>query len=356
MVEKFAKNSEIKMLVEERQINTRQFKKILSRNKIFSFVRNSEELSEQIYPFFFGFKDINYMQELMESPSNYKRSSMIKIKPLGKYDSIDEFIDDINDDIQRYRNKDMRYKIEYMHKDKEQNIHMKMSYYKRGKGKTELIKFQKREIDIKIEKIDDEDGLLIDIRQKDNSDLKEFEIFIEELNKVSGQELFSIESLTLNKLKGENKIKFFDELIKYNHKKWSLTDIKGIDCKKSKSDDTDDQDTEEVSTSDIAGINSAIFKGDGIRDNGIVKKFENQGFHFVSMKFKYVYRKSVESFIIDINFKNTDNIKVDIVKTFDKDDNDNEIISILPMNDQEEIIIEFQKVARKVYDLLICSQ
>ena len=48
MINKFAQNSEIKMLVEEKQINPSQFKRILSNKGIFSLVRNAEELSNQI--------------------------------------------------------------------------------------------------------------------------------------------------------------------------------------------------------------------------------------------------------------------------------------------------------------------
>ena len=39
MINKFAQNSEIKMLVEEKQINPSQFKRILSNKGIFSLVR-----------------------------------------------------------------------------------------------------------------------------------------------------------------------------------------------------------------------------------------------------------------------------------------------------------------------------
>ncbi|HII4471076.1 TPA: hypothetical protein ACY4SJ_002564 [Clostridium perfringens] len=356
MISKFAQNSEIKMLVEEKQINTNQFKKILKNKGIFSLVRNAEELSNQIYPFFFGAKDIQLMKELMHSSTSYEKSSIIKLSPINEYETLDEFIDTINEEVQQYRIKSLKYKIEDIHKDKEGNLHIRMSYDKRCKGKAELIKNQTRELNIKIEKRDKEKSLLVDIRQKDNSDLKEFDVFINSLNKIDGDsDLFNIEYLTLDKLLKENKIKFFDELIKYNHTNWKLEDIKGVDFKKNEID-VDDEQEEVVSSDDLAGINSAIFKGSSIRDSGIVKKFEEQGFYFTSMKFKYVYNTTVESFIIDVNFKGTDNIKIDILKTYEKDENERDLITVLPVSEQEKIILAFQEASYNVYNKLINSQ
>lgn len=356
MINKFAQNSEIKMLVEEKQINPGQFKRILSNKGIFSLVRNAEELSNQIYPFFFGSKDIQLMKELMQSSTSYEKSSIIKINPVDEYETLDEFIDTINEDIQQYRVKNLKYKIDDIHKDEDGNLHIRMTYNKKCKGETELIKNQTRELNIKIEKRDKENSLLVDIRQKDNSDLKEFDVFIKSLNRIEGEsDLFNIEYLTLDKLSKENKIKFFDELIKYNHTNWKLEDIKGVDFKKDEAD-IDDEQEEVVSSDDLAGINSAIFKGSSIRDSGIVKKFEEQGFYFTSMKFKYSYNATVDSFIIDINFKGTDNIKIDIVKTYERDENDRDLITVLPVSEQEEIILAFQEASYNVYNKLINSQ
>lgn len=356
MINKFAQNSEIKMLVEEKQINPGQFKRILSNKGIFSLVRNSEELSNQIYPFFFGSKDIQLMKELMQSSTSYEKSSIIKINPIGEYKTLDEFIDNINEDIQQYRVKNLKYKIDDIHKDESGNLHIRMTYNKKYKGKTELIKNQIRDLNIKIEKRDKEKSLLVDIRQKDNSDLKEFDMFIKSLNRIEGEsDSFNIEYLTLDKLSKENKIKFFDELIKYTHTNWKLEDIKGVDFKKDEEDIYDEQE-EVVSSDDLAGINSAIFKGSSIRDSGIVKKFEEQGFYFTSMKFKYSYNTTVDSFIIDINFKGTDNIKIDIVKTYEKDENDRDLITVLPVSEQEKIILAFQEASYDVYNKLINSQ
>ncbi|GEM_PF-3020914 len=356
MVNKFAQNSEIKMLIEEKQINTSQFRRFLSSKGIFSMVKNSVELSNQVYPFFFSSSDIQYLQDLMQSYNSYEKSSIILINPREKYDTLDEFVDVISEDIQQHRLKKSKYKVEETYKDTDGNLHVRMTYDRKGKGKTELIKYKKREINIKIEKRSKENGLLLDIRQNDNTDLKEVDMFINEINGANDEgNLFNIDYITLDKLTKENRIKFFDELIKYPHSNWRLDDIKGIDFKKDEDESEEEQD-ELISSDDLAGINTAVFKGSSIRDSGIVKKFEEQGFFFTSMKYKYSYKKTEESFIVDINFKGTDNIKIDIVKTYEKGERDRDLISVLPASEQELIIVGFQNAAYDVYNLLVNSQ
>ena len=69
----------------------------------------------------------------------------------------------------------------------------------------------------------------------------------------------------------------------------TLEDIKGIDVQRSDKSDIDDdnfdEDGEIVSQDELIGIKTAVFKGSSIRDTGIVKKFEKQGFYFISMRF-----------------------------------------------------------------------
>ena len=84
MVKKFTQNSDVKLIVEEKQIMPSQFKRFLGRKGIFSLVRNAEELSNQIYPFFFGSDDITYIQQLMQTTANYKKSSIITLIPKKK--------------------------------------------------------------------------------------------------------------------------------------------------------------------------------------------------------------------------------------------------------------------------------
>ena len=69
--------------------------------------------------------------------------------------------------------------------------------------------------------------------------------------------------------------------------------------------------------------------------------------------------KTGDSFIIDINFKGTTAvIIIDKINTYEKDENDRDLINGLSHSEQaqEEIIICFQNVYYKIYKILLVSQ
>lgn len=360
MITEFTQNSDIKMIVEEKQICTNQMKSILRKKGIFCMVYNTKELANEIYPIYFGSADIQRMKELMDTESSYEKSSLISIISSDKSKSLDDLLDDIGEGIQKYRSYAKKYNIKNVCIDSDGSIKLKMSYIKKVKGRVSLIKNKVKELDATFKKDSDDSRILIDIRQNDNSDLKEFNKFLEELNnqqEASG--IYELQSITLDKLTNENKIKFYDEMIKYRYSDWRIDDIKGIDVKKDEEpidlDEDDEEDKKSINSKELLGINSAVFKGNSIRDAGIVKTFQEQGFCFTSMKIKYSYNKKSQSFVVDINFKGTDNVKINIVNSYDNTEG-REIKYIIPMEEQEIIIKEFQEAVNKVYKELINSQ
>lgn len=354
MIRKFTQNNDIKMIIQEKQISTNQIRSILKKKGIFSLVSNAEELAEEIYSIYFGITEIDKMKEFMQTEGNYKKSSLMTIVPKEDDKDIDSLLEDIEEQFYHYKTcNDGKCKIDSITSDENGQITMEISYIKKIKGKVSLINNVKKEVGVILKKDSDSSRILVDIRQNDNSDLKEFEKFLGQVNSLGGcPELFKIEHLSLDKLTKDNKIKFFDKLIAYRYSDWIIEDIKGIDVKREdKSAEEEDDDDEALSSDELVGITNAMFKGDSIRNTGIVKKFEKQGFYFTSMKFKYAYKKSAESFLVDINFKGTENVKIDIINTYDDTDR-----IIFPTAQQEAIIQKFQEVVNKVYKDIINDQ
>ena len=355
MIRKFTQNNDIKMIVQEKQISTSQIRSILKKKGIFSLVFNAEELSNEIYPIYLGSAQIDKIKELMQTESNYKKSSLMTIVPKEDDTDIDSLLEDIAEQFLKYRTCDNKYKIETITTDKNGQINLQISYMKQIKGKVALIKNKKKEVGVTLKNDLDSSRILVDIRQTDNLDLKEFERFLDQVNSLGGfKDLFKIERISLDKLTRDNKIKFFDKLSAYKYDDWSIEDIKGIDVKRAErneEDDEEDEGEERLSSDELIGITNAMFKGDSIRNTGIVKKFEEQGFYFTSMKFKYAYKKTAENFIIDINFKGTENVKIDIISTYDDMDK-----IVFPMAQQEEIIQKFQEVVNNIYKEIINDQ
>ena len=133
----------------------------------------------------------------------------------------------------------------------------------------------------------------------------------------------------------------FSILQKYNDKISSMTIILYCDASEP--------------TGRLSGISSAILKGDGLRNNDFVKECMSQGFIFSSMSYKLSHKTLPITIVIDVNFKQTD-LKINIVKTYQLEDDGIERLAPLPASDQSLYIDYFQNVAYAVYSNLIEKQ
>ena len=81
----------------------------------------------------------------------------------------------------------------------------------------------------------------------------------------------------------------------------------------------------------------------------------SQGFIFSSMSYKLSHKTLPITIVIDVNFKQTD-LKINIVKTYQFEDDGIERLAPLPASDQSLYIDYFQNVAYAVYSNLIEKQ
>ena len=81
----------------------------------------------------------------------------------------------------------------------------------------------------------------------------------------------------------------------------------------------------------------------------------SQGFIFSSMSYKLSHKTLPITIVIDVNFKQTD-LKINIVKTYQLEDDGIERLAPLPASDQSLYIDYFQNVAYAVYSNLIEKQ
>lgn len=78
-------------------------------------------------------------------------------------------------------------------------------------------------------------------------------------------------------------------------------------------------------------------------------------FYFSSMSYKLSHKTLPITIVIDVNFKQTD-LKINIVKTYQLEDDGIERLAPLPASDQSLYIDYFQNVAYAVYSNLIEKQ
>ena len=203
----------------------------------------------------------------------------------------------------------------------------------------------------------------LQIRHEGMSESKQFVTLLDEMiQEDSEQAVFGLKRITLASLLKAHKVDFFDDFGAYTHKEWKLTDIINVTVnkdEKSIDDENDETTSGEIDASEptgrLSGISSAILKGDGLRNNDFVKECMSQGFIFSSMSYKLSHKTLPITIVIDVNFKQTD-LKINIVKTYQLEDDGIERLAPLPASDQSLYIDYFQNVAYAVYSNLIEKQ
>lgn len=356
MITEFTDCLEFKRLVEEQQIKPRRVKAFLKERGIVLFNSNASDVATAIYTLFLGSADITLLQELIHTDKNYQKSTMLLVGPIEKDQTQDDLKDVLLEEVNRYKTiSSKEYKLEDVREDTEGNANIVFSYEKRITGKMKLMSRQKKIVNVHIDKVPDSNKLRIDIRQSDSSDAKEFIAFIESIQKPlnTDADLFSINHVTLDGLDQQNKIEFYDAVSKYKLQNWKLDTITGVTVKKHnfEGEDDDEYEAETDSTGTLAGISSAILKGNGLRTNEFVQSCLNEGFIITSMKFKYSHKTEAISIVIDINFKNTD-IRIDIDKSYATEDDGKEYLCPLESNIQDLVIREFQHATYDIYKKL----
>ena len=155
----------------------------------------------------------------------------------------------------------------------------------------------------------------------------------------------------------KNKVEFFDRTAAYAFNLWHLKTITGITVKQGRLDENEDEEevvVEEEDSSTLTGISQAVLNGSGLRTNEFVQESIKKGYYISAMKYRYEHKMDTIEFAIILSFKNQD-LRVDIDKTYNEDEGK---IYVQPLvkSEQNEIVIEFQNVANKIFDELIKEQ
>ena len=108
---------------------------------------------------------------------------------------------------------------------------------------------------------------------------------------------------------------------------------------------------ENEGASTLTGISQAVLNGNGLRSNEFVQESIEKGYYITAMKYRYEHRMDMTEFAVVLSFKNKD-LRVDIDKTYYEDDGK---IYVQPLikSEQDEIIVEFQDVAYRVFNEII---
>lgn len=368
MISEFTSNSEFKRVIEEQQIKSNRLKQFLKSKGIVLFNNKATDLALASYTLFLGSEDMTELQELMIVGNNYQKSTMLVLTPAEDAEEDESILDILLDEINRYKTVVQgKYIIENINKEDEDNLHITFTYEKKLPGRIKLINTKKKTVNVHLFSIAESRDIKVDIRQTDSNDSKEFISILEDLKdniSENNEQIFNIRHITLDKLKKDRKIQFFDLIAKEELDEWILETIPGITVKKLGIDDeeinvTDDEDATAETRKALIGITSAILKGNGLRENSFVNNCIEEGFGITAMKFKYRRKKDIVnegavSVIIEISFNN-DDIRIDIDRSYIEEDG-KEQLNPLTFKSQDQIVKLFQEISYNAYISLLNEQ
>lgn len=352
MITQYVDCVEFKRLIEDRKLKPAVLKYYLRKNGIIFTASNAEQFAEQVYTIFLGAEEISEIRDMMTNDANYEKSIVMNVI-LGK-STQEDIIDVLMDEM----NKQKAVKTEEFVIEKpvrtDDGAYIQFSYFRKLPGRNKFLEYEKRYLRMNIRKVSQTE-VIVDIRQQSSVDTKNAIGFIQKLSK--GEDLLYVKHINLELLSSKNKIEFFDRIAAYNFKFWQLKTITGITVKQGVIDE-DDEDEIVVEESDeestLSGISQAVLNGSGLRSNEFVQESIKKGYYISAMRYRYEHRTDTTEFAVVMSFKNQ-NLRVDIDKTYFEDEGK---IYIQPLirSEQNEIIINFQNVAYKVFNELLIEQ
>lgn len=353
MVSKYVDNKELKKVIEDGKIKPFKIKSVLKGQGIFLTSNNSDKIAEQVYPIFWGCKDIENMSSSMDDASNYIKSSLIVMN----INNDEEIMDTAEEFFSNAAYRNTKYSLAAMERMSDEKIHLQLKYYSSKPGRMELISKQARMVDAYITK-KSSSQIMIDVRQASTTEMKEINKLLTASNNSENE--ISVTHLSLDNLTTENRISFFDEFNKEKFDGWRFNTVTKVELKRAEiSDDEfdeEDESNDEETLANLRGITSAILNGTSIRNNPFVQECLQNDFYISTMGYRYENIKEKIEVVIEINFK-YDDLKVDICRTYEFDTDAVDMRQHpLMLNKQEKILEMFQKAAYKHYYALLKKQ
>lgn len=360
-VQKYVHGEDFKKLIDDKLVNAGSVKHVLKCKGIMPICTSIDGLSELVYRILFGSDTMTQIHNIMHFEQNNLKSTMVVINP-KLMNSENDFLTDLSDEfIKMQRIPSTKYTFKNIRKDKS-SVTLQYSFEKPQKGRVSLAESRTVTLDICITPLADKQ-YKVSIRHEGMSESKQFVALLGDMVNVKpSEQVFSIKRITLSSLLKTHKVDFFDQFGSYKHKEWSVVDITNITVNKNEAtidEDADDANARELSenepTGKLTGISSAILTGGGLRNNDFVKECMSQGFIFSSMRYKLSHKILPITIEIDVNFKQID-LKINITKTYQKEDDGKDYITPLPPDEQGMFIDYFQNVAYEVYSSLLDKQ
>ena len=337
-------------------------KHLCKKNGVFLLSNRKEDVINTAHLFYWGFEDINQISQLMEDQKNYKKSFRLAVEKDSTFEA-DEDSNTFRDFfalVSSYRagiapQKRITFETFYIDQQGGQpHIKASVEYRRRRKGRVKLMDEVAQRFSL--DAFEEGDKVVVDVVFDDRSSVQVAKSIITDSVAVSNE--FKVpRQISLKSLTTSERVDLFDRFFAYRFCNWTIDAVKNIKVQMSDGNPIDDEEeTEEVENNFLAGIESALFSGSGLRTNPIVIDAVNRGYFFPKASVMFNHRREALKLLLDISF-NTDELvlELSILSTYEVED-DRSYKHPIPPEDQESALQYFHGVLATIYSQIIAER
>lgn len=330
-------------------------KSICKKNGVFMLSADKDIIIHDAHLFYWGFTDINLFSDFVEDEKNYKKSFRLKLMLKPSDDDPDIFTEFFTK-LTNYRNvlaahDNIRFdSFNIITVDENQVLTGEISYIKRKPGKVELLSESTQKFSFQAKKICTSE-LNIDIIFNDRGDIAVAKRIINSALATSDNLTTPIQ-ISLKALTIQERVELFDRFFSYTFTDWRVNSIQSIKISHNEDDDADENEDEELETSILNGIKSALLSGSGLRSNPIVVNAVDHGYFFPKAVIMLEHKRGAEKILVDVSF-NTDDLLLEIfvVATYEIEDG-RAYKHPMSVDQQKGILEEFHNIIQEIYNSL----
>ncbi|AQS58440.1 hypothetical protein [Desulforamulus ferrireducens] len=321
-------------------------RKLLQQKGIFILNSSRESLSSLGSKIFWGAEDIYTIKQMTDKESNLKKVSRLYLK---------------NNELSPDNIKDMVQSASSLLAQKESiilNNPIKLedgsykitgSYIKENPGKVQLLDKVEKDFSVKCRQLPSKQ-IVIDYSFSDETDQRIIKKVFDIVQKRDPEKpAFEIESINIELLSIEKRIRLFDKFFEFSFTEWEIVKVSQLTIKKDESKERSEEERD-VTTDDLEGITKAILDGSGLRRNSFVLDCISKGFYFISAKIRLEHKKDPLVIEIEISFKPKLDVKMASIKELHEDGLKN---SFMNPTEQEELLNYFQDIIYGIYQNLL---
>ena len=342
------------------ELSMSALKDMCKERGIFLLSNDKKDIINTAHMFYWGFADINRISSLMEDSKNYKKSFQLELPCQQISNTEDEennFLKFYNN-ITSYRNNIASLKgisFEALSIDgttDNKKLKATVIYKKKKPGRVKLMDEVTQRFSFETTELQD-GKIVIDVVFDDRSDVNIAKTLISDV--ISSSEDFKVpKQVSLQGLTTAERVDLFDRFFTYAFLNWRVDVVRNIKVQKvdvpdANEGDIEEEIEEEVENNFLAGIESALFTGFGLRTNPIVVDAVNKGYFFPKAIIMLEHRREALKMLLDVSF-NTDELllEVSIVATYDVEEGR---ISKRPISidEQTSALQYFQNVINSIY-------